>query len=633
MRPPACSAPGSTSIRATQDLQIISGLPPLVREGDAFRAQITLRNTTKAAMKVEVAPRATLLELKPQNVEIPPARRAKWPGRDRARATGASRAPRPCCGRSRRKDSVSGARDALKAQPALIPAVPLTVQQATLVQMDGKFACRGAARRRLARTAGAASRCRCSPSWPRACPACATGGRATPLPAWSKRPARPWACATASCGKPWWRNCPTYLDADGLASYFPPREGDGARGSDILTAYLLAATHEAASLNPAFALPDEVRAPMERGLIAFVEGRIQRNFWSPRKDLDVRKLAAIEALSRYGKAQGRMLSSITIAPNQWPTQRGDRLGECPQARGRRAPARPALARGHADPARAPVVPGHQAHLQHRADDYWWWLMQNGDVNTARLMLAVMDDPAWKDDMGRLANGFIAASRRGAWHTTTANLWGGLALEKFSAKFEATPWRAPPRPRCRGNAPAWTGARSSAIKASDASGAPHQTTWFGAPASPGNLKNNSMFLPGARPAARSPQVTHQGTGKPWLTLQSLAAVELKAPFAPATHHQDRHARRAGQQVAAGRPVHARRRAARDAGGQRQRRHDLGGHHRPGARRRHHPGQRPGPRLADRHAGRKAKRSGWAGPRSKSAASSPSAATTSTCPRAW
>jgi hypothetical protein len=74
---------------------------------------------------------------------------------------------------------------------------------------------------------------------------------------------------------------PTYLDADGLASYFPPREGDGARGSDILTAYLLAATHEAASLNPAFALSDEVRAPMERGLIAFVEGRIQRNFWSP----------------------------------------------------------------------------------------------------------------------------------------------------------------------------------------------------------------------------------------------------------------------------------------------------------------------------------------------------------------
>ena len=36
---------------------------------------------------------------------------------------------------------------------------------------------------------------------------------------------------------------PSYLDADGLASYFPPRDGDANRGSDTLTAYLLAATH------------------------------------------------------------------------------------------------------------------------------------------------------------------------------------------------------------------------------------------------------------------------------------------------------------------------------------------------------------------------------------------------------
>ena len=59
------------------------------------------------------------------------------------------------------------------------------------------------------------------------------------------------------------------------------------------------------------------------------------------------------------------------------------------------------------------------------DDYWWWLMQNGDVNAARLMLALMDDPTWKDDMGKLANGFIGRQQHGAWHTTTANLWGCL----------------------------------------------------------------------------------------------------------------------------------------------------------------------------------------------------------------
>jgi uncharacterized protein YfaS (alpha-2-macroglobulin family) len=71
---------GQTTIQTTQDLQLISGLPPLVREGDAFRAQFTLRNTTKQAMKVVVTPRATLLELPIQNVEIPAgeAREVAW---------------------------------------------------------------------------------------------------------------------------------------------------------------------------------------------------------------------------------------------------------------------------------------------------------------------------------------------------------------------------------------------------------------------------------------------------------------------------------------------------------------------------------------------------------------------------
>ena len=57
---------------------------------------------------------------------------------------------------------------------------------------------------------------------------------------------------------------------------------------------------------------------------------------------------------------------------------------------------------------------------------------------------------------------------------------------------------------------------------------HQTTWFGAPAAPGMLRGNGMFLPwGAGQDSLS--VAHQGPGKPWLTLQSVAAIALKAPF--------------------------------------------------------------------------------------------------------
>ncbi len=60
---------GSTSIQSTQDLQLISGLPPLVRVGDAHRAQFTLRNTTQRTMSVVVTPKAGTLVLDTRTVD------------------------------------------------------------------------------------------------------------------------------------------------------------------------------------------------------------------------------------------------------------------------------------------------------------------------------------------------------------------------------------------------------------------------------------------------------------------------------------------------------------------------------------------------------------------------------------
>ena len=322
---------------------------------------------------------------------------------------------------------------------------------------------------------------------------------------------------------------PAYLDSDGLAYYFPPQGADAARGSDSLTAWLLAATHEAGQLRKAFTLPDAMRAQMIAGLTAFVEGRIERRHWSPREDLDVRKLAAIEALSRHGAARPAMLSSLTIAPNQWPTSAVidwinvlKRLQGIPNQREQLSQAEQIL--------RARLsAQGTRLAFSTEADDHWWWLMAGGDVNAARLLLTVMNDPAWKDDLGRLVAGFIGRQQHGAWATTTANLWGGLALEQFSKAHESTPVAGFTLARLGAASNAVDWAKVTRLKASDPQGATHAASAFGAPAAPGMLTNNTLLLPwGAGPATLS--VTHEGSGKPWLTVQSLAAVELKAPFA-------------------------------------------------------------------------------------------------------
>ena len=295
---------------------------------------------------------------------------------------------------------------------------------------------------------------------------------------------------------------PTYLDADGLATYFPPRAEDGSRGSDRLTAYVLAATHEAG-----FELPASARDRMLDGLVAFVDGRIERKFWSPAfaksTDRDVRKLAAIEALARHGRAQPKMLGSVNLTPNVWPTAAVidwlsilRRVNGIPEQAKRLEEAQQILR------ARLSYA-GTTLKFSTEEDDFWWWLMDSPDANASRLILAVLDDPAWRDDLPRLVVGSLGRQKRGAWLTTTANLWGSLALDKFAAKFESA--------KVGGRTVVSTGE------------APATIDWARQP------DGGRVLLPWPA-AAGTLNVTQEGGGKPWLTVQSLAAIPLKAPIA-------------------------------------------------------------------------------------------------------
>jgi hypothetical protein len=101
----------------------------------------------------------------------------------------------------------------------------------------------------------------------------------------------------------------------------------------------------------------------------------------------VRKLAALEALSRYGKARGSMTGEHHHRAQPVAHQRGDRLDADPEARERRAAAPAAPGRSQQRAEGAAVYQGTKLIFSTEQDDYWWWLMTNGDVNTARLLLA------------------------------------------------------------------------------------------------------------------------------------------------------------------------------------------------------------------------------------------------------
>ncbi len=82
----------------------------------------------------------------------------------------------------------------------------------------------------------------------------------------------------------------------------------------MLTAYLVSIGAEAG-----LEVPNQALERMTSGLKGFVEGRVNRTSSLPTSDLTVRKIMALEALSRHGVPIIDILGSITLEPNLWPT--------------------------------------------------------------------------------------------------------------------------------------------------------------------------------------------------------------------------------------------------------------------------------------------------------------------------
>ncbi len=517
---------GASTIRITQDLQMLPGLPPLVREGDRFEAIFTLRNTTSQPLRVQAklaaqterddapgtAAAAATLTLPSQEVELPAdsARELRWPvdvpvGVRQLTWEGSVVA-----------SGKAGVSDRVKLMQQVMPAVPVRVMQATLTQLTGPYSLPVAPPADALTDAVGTTR--------QARGGIQLGLQATltsDLPGLRRYFQQyPYVCLEQKVAKAvglhdatLWadiaRQLPSYLDADGLASYFPPMAGMSGQGTDYLTAHILAVSHEAG-----FALPDQAREAMLQGLAAYVQGRVQRQVWSPAGPQrsvmnDVRRLAAIEALSRYGRADARMLDTVSIAPQQWPTAALinwlnilQRVSTVP-ARDQRLLEAEQVLRSRM------TFAGTTLRFSTEADDFWWWIMDSPDANAARMILAVLNRPAWQEDLPRMVVGALARQRHGAWLSTHANLWASLALDKFAQRFEKVPVSGVTRASLGGQ-----------TRAHQWASGPHK----------GDLSLPWAAAVASRTAAVSSlEVQHEGAGRPWLTVQALAAVPLKAPL--------------------------------------------------------------------------------------------------------
>lgn len=481
---------GFATICSTQDLMILSGLAPLVRQGDKFFAPFTVRNTTSQTMEVLLAAAVAGLAAQPAPVTL-----SLGPGE--ARETGWTiQVP---AGRHTLdwkvsvKEAQGRASDTIKISQKVIEATPVRTYAATITQIDKSY------RLTVEKPADALN---------------GRGGVQTSLKPklaqgldgvreYMKR--YPYTCleqkismAVALRDETLWKEnmarLPAHLDESGLARFFPL---SFLCGSSTLTSYILAVAHEAG-----WPIPEDARSKMQDGLKNFIDGKYScaPSFAAP--DLALRKLAAVEALARDGRASTAMLDSITIEPNLWPTSAvidwRSILRNVPGIPGRDERIREAeqVLRARMN------FQGRAMGFSTASSDHLWWLLTSVDGNAVRAVLTLLNEPAWQEDMPRIARGALARQKRGHWDLTTANAWGVLAMEKFSQTFEAEP--------VAGRTVASIGGQTKTL---DWSASPEGKT--------------ELF---AWPCAKAQvDVRHEGTGKPWLAVSSLAAIPLSRPF--------------------------------------------------------------------------------------------------------
>ena len=497
---------GEAGVQTTQPVQIFSGLPPLVRSGDRLVQQVTVRNGGPAVvslrLKAQVALKTDAVAAGPKSVAAERTVRLA-PGQSHP-VSWSMVVPQ---GASALAWSISATTpdgrvaDSLELEQAVLPALPVTVRQATLLQVKGQ------ANVPVVAPSDAQAQ---SVAVGVALQDSLVDASLAEVRQWMA--AYPYACleqdsskaVVAGDMKAWdalMSDLPRYLDANGLARYFPE---SSLAGSETLTAHLL----DVAAAR-GWAIPAASRTRMLAGLQQILLGKLPAQDWMPHGGNAVARQLSLQATLMEQRTLSNTAalpvrpedpgSLPTVALTDWVRAL---LAQAPESRSAAdLDAAAALLRSRYD------VQGTRLNWRNEERENWWWFMWSGDLAAARTALVLQQwqavDPGWKDDIPLVITGLTGRQRQGRWSTTVANAWATIALQRFAAGVEKGPVSGSTQLSLVGEAKT---ART--------------LTWPKPPKAtlPLESQNGGGKL----------LIKHQGSGAPWATVSVKAAVRLDKP---------------------------------------------------------------------------------------------------------
>ncbi len=477
---------GETSVRTSQDLQIFSGLPPLVRSGDFFGASFTLRNASDKAMTVTATVSVTpsIAKGPPLTVTIPAggAVPVTW------NLPAPSGTPK-LDWRVQAKSADGKAVDQIAVSQVVIPAVPVEVWAATLARVGA------AGPLPLAAPAGSLTGTgfvdvKLSDSLAPPLAGVRSYMGSYPYDCFEQRLSRAVVLGDAGAWNVLAGDIPAYMDVDGLLRYFPVAQ---MQGSEALTAYVLSMAAEAG-----FVIPEAPKARMIEAMKAVVDGRLKREReWT--NDDRLTRISALAALARSGEATPSMLSTVSTAPADMPTSAlVDWIAAIDRTKGANSALRETAERTLRQRL---VYEGSRLDLADQASAAWW-MMTSGDEMAIKALIVALGRPGWNDDAPKMMVGVSLRQRRGHWDTTPANAWGAIAARRFASLYPAS---------------AVTGTTTVSL-----GGATRTQGW------PMLASASPLRLPLA-PVKTPLLLAHSGGAGPWAMVSVSAAVPLTQPL--------------------------------------------------------------------------------------------------------
>ena len=480
---------GQGSVRATKDLMVFAGNTPFAREGDRIMIPYTFRNTTKKEMLITAH-----LTRPTDGTDLGRLEFKLEPGKSQE-MTWLAETPLDFekvdyLLESYVEDKLA---DRLKTEQEIQSVHPVRTIQGTFTQLVEKteipvklpqdaLGLRGGLKVRLDRSiAGSLDGVR-------------DYMRRYPWNCFEQQSSRYVSTGDREAWQELMEKMPSYLDRQGFLKYFPTMQ----YGSDILSAYILNL-----SLDLGWEIPKQQREKLLRAMTQFAEGRAAPNGPFAGEYALLRKLSAIDVLSRYGRARASMLDSLSFEPIDLPTSALlDWFSILRRVEGIAGVEE--LQVQSADLLRSRIrFDGPMMRFTTGSDDDLWYFMSNRTVNALDIIRVLIEFDEWREDIPRFMKGAIARQSHGHWRTSTANALGTVTVQKFVEAFEAEKITGETVSRYANQQGSfvWTDLQNG---------------------------NDGQVLPWQGREEDLLEISHKGTGAPWLTVQSRAAVPYESP---------------------------------------------------------------------------------------------------------